>query len=184
MTADRTATTAAQATSAAPDPTVRGRRQWPLPKQAVPGAPLLEVEDLRTYFQLSSGVVHAVDGVTFKLDYGEALGIAGESGCGKTTTALSLVRLLPSNAKIEGGSIKLFGIDLVPKTERQLRRYRWREISIVFQGAMNALNPVQRVRDQIAEPIERRLSLSRAESLRRAGDLLDLVGIPKKRGAA
>ena len=163
---------------------VRGRRQWPLPKQAVPGAPLLEVDDLKTYFQLSSGVVHAVDGVTFKLDYGEALGIAGESGCGKTTTALSLVRLLPSNAKIEGGSVKLFGIDLVPKTERQLRRYRWREISIVFQGAMNALNPVQRVRDQIAEPIERRLSLSRTEALKRAGELLDLVGIPKKRGAA
>ncbi|MGZ8514588.1 MAG: ABC transporter ATP-binding protein [Candidatus Limnocylindrales bacterium] len=170
--------------TAEPAPAVRGRRQWPLPKQAVPGAPLLEVDDLKTYFELSSGVVHAVDGVSFKLDYGEALGIAGESGCGKTTTALSLVQLLPSNAKIEGGSIKLFGIDLVPKTERQLRRYRWREISIVFQGAMNALNPVQRVRDQIAEPIERRLSLSRADSLRRAGELLDLVGIPKKRGAA
>jgi len=162
----------------------RGRRQWPLPKQAVPGAPLLEVEDLRTYFRLASGVVHAVDGVSFRLDYGEALGIAGESGCGKTTTALSLVQLLPSNAKVEGGSIRLFGIDLVPKTERQLRRYRWREISIVFQGAMNALNPVQRVRDQIAEPIEQRLSLSRAEAQRRAADLLDLVGIPKKRGAA
>jgi peptide/nickel transport system ATP-binding protein len=178
MTTERAAP-AAEAPVAA-----RGRQQWPLPKQAVPGAPLLEVENLKTYFQLSSGVVHAVDGVTFKLDYGEALGIAGESGCGKTTTALSLVRLLPANARIEGGSIKLFGIDLVPKTERQLRRYRWREISIVFQGAMNALNPVQRVRDQIAEPIERRLSLSRAESLRRAGELLDLVGIPKKRGAA
>ncbi|HEX7950202.1 MAG TPA: ABC transporter ATP-binding protein [Candidatus Limnocylindrales bacterium] len=163
---------------------VRGRRQWPLPRQAVPGAPLLEVADLKTYFQLSSGIVHAVDGVTFRLDYGEALGIAGESGCGKTTTALSLVRLLPSNARIEGGSVKLFGIDLVPKSERQLRRYRWREISIVFQGAMNALNPVQRVRDQIAEPIERRLSLPRAEALERAGELLDLVGIPKRRGAA
>ncbi|HEY6013689.1 MAG TPA: ABC transporter ATP-binding protein [Candidatus Limnocylindrales bacterium] len=172
-------------TGPTPVPTeVRGRRQWPLPKQAVPGAPLLEVEDLKTYFQLPSGVVHAVDGVSFKLDYGEALGIAGESGCGKTTTALSLVRLLPSNARIEGGSIRLFGIDLVPKDERQLRRYRWREISIVFQGAMNALNPVQRVRDQIAEPIEQRLSLSRPEALRRAGELLDLVGIPKKRGAA
>jgi peptide/nickel transport system ATP-binding protein len=165
-------------------PPVRGRRQWPLPKQAVPGAPLLEVENLQTHFKLASGVVHAVDGVSFRLDYGEALGIAGESGCGKTTTALSLVRLLPSNAQIEGGSIKLFGIDLVPKTDRQLRRYRWREISIVFQGAMNALNPVQRVRDQIAEPIEQRLSLSHAESLNRAGELLDLVGIPKKRGAA
>ena len=165
-------------------PPVRGRRQWPLPKQAVPGAPLLEVEDLHTYFRLSSGVVHAVDGVSFTLNYGEALGIAGESGCGKTTTALSLVQLLPPNARIESGSIKLFGIDLVPKTERQLRRYRWREISIVFQGAMNALNPVQRVRDQIAEPIEQRLSQSRAASLERAGELLDLVGIPKKRGAA
>ena len=103
------------------------------------------------------GRSRAVDGVSFTLDDGEALGIAGESGCGKTTTALSLVRLLPSNARIVEGSIKLFGIDLVPKSENALRRYRWREISIVFQGAMNALNPVRRVGDQIAEPLEERL---------------------------
>ena len=90
-----------------------------------------------------TGSVKAVDGVWFRLDDGEALGIAGESGCGKTTTALSLVRLLPANGRIRGGSVELFGIDLVPKTEQQLARYRWREISIVFQGAMNALNPVQ-----------------------------------------
>ena len=102
-------------------------------------------------------MVKAVDGVTFGLRDGEALGIAGESGCGKTTTALSLVRLLPANARIRSGKIELFGIDLVPKSERQLARYRWREISIVFQGAMNALNPVRRVGDQIAEPIEIRL---------------------------
>ena len=100
--------------------------------------------------------------VSFRLNDGEALGLAGESGCGKTTTALSLVRLLPDNARIRKGSaIELFGIDLVPKTENQLRRYRWREISIVFQGAMNALNPVRRIGDQIAEPIEVRLGLSR-----------------------
>jgi ABC-type dipeptide/oligopeptide/nickel transport system ATPase component len=137
-----------------------GRRQWPLPKQADPDAPLLVVDDLRTYFRLEAGSVKAVDGVSFTLNYGEALGIAGESGCGKTTTALSLLRLLPSNATIESGSIRLMGIDLVPKSDNALRRYRWREISMVFQGAMNALNPVRRVRDQIAEPIEQRLGQS------------------------
>ncbi|MGZ3586091.1 MAG: ABC transporter ATP-binding protein [Candidatus Limnocylindrales bacterium] len=163
---------------------IRGRRQWPLPRHADPEAPLLVVEDLRTYFTLGSGTVKAVDGVSFTLRDGEALGLAGESGCGKTTTALSLVRLLPENARIEGGSVKLFGIDLVPKTEAALRRYRWREISIVFQGAMNALNPVQRVADQIAEPLEERLGQSHAQALKRASALLELVGIPRKRGRA
>jgi oligopeptide/dipeptide ABC transporter ATP-binding protein len=172
--------------SLAPDgrTTVRGRRQWPLPKQAVPDARLLEVRDLAVHFALPNASVQAVRGVDFHLDDGEALGIAGESGCGKTTTALSLVRLLPSNAKIASGSVNLYGIDLVPKTEKQLQRYRWREIAIVFQGAMNALNPVQRVRDQIAEPVELRLGLDRSTSRKRAGDLLELVGIPRKRGAA
>ncbi|HSS34791.1 MAG TPA: ATP-binding cassette domain-containing protein, partial [Patescibacteria group bacterium] len=154
---------------------IRGRRQWPLPRQADPGAPLLVVKDLRTHFKLESGWVKAVDGVSFRLNDGEALGLAGESGCGKTTTALSLVRLLPSNARIrKGSSIELFGIDLVPKTEDQLRRYRWREISIVFQGAMNALNPVRRVGEQIAEPIEIRLGESKERAKQRAGELLEL----------
>jgi peptide/nickel transport system ATP-binding protein len=163
---------------------VAGRRQWPLPRQADPDAPLLVVDDLRTHFRLESGSVKAVDGVSFTLNYGEALGIAGESGCGKTTTALSLVRLLPANATVIGGSIRLMGIDLVPKSEAALRRYRWREISMVFQGAMNALNPVRRIRDQIAEPIEHRLGQSPAAARKRAGELLELVGIPRKRGAA
>jgi oligopeptide/dipeptide ABC transporter ATP-binding protein len=163
---------------------VRGRRQWPLPKQADPTAPLLVVEDLATHFKLESGWVRAVDGVSFTLRDGEALGLAGESGCGKTTTALSLVRLLPSNARIRSGSVKLYGIDLVGKTEPQLRRYRWREISIVFQGAMNALNPVRRISEQVAEPIEERLGLPRQDALARAGQLLELVGIPKGRGRA
>ena len=160
------------------------RRQRPLPKLADPAAPLLVVDDLRTHFAIRSGTVKAVDGVSFRLDHGEALGIAGESGCGKTTTALSLVRILPPNAKIVSGSISLMGIDLVPKTENALRRYRWREISIVFQGAMNALNPVRRIRDQIAEPIEERLGESPKAARKRAGDLLELVGIPRKRGDA
>ena len=109
---------------------------------------------------MERGWLRAVDGVSFRLDDGEALGLAGESGCGKTTTALSLVKLLPASARIRGGSVELFGIDLVPKSERAMQRYRWREISIVFQGAMNAFNPVIRVRDQIAEPIRDRLDQS------------------------
>jgi oligopeptide/dipeptide ABC transporter ATP-binding protein len=122
--------------------------------------------------------------VSFRLDHGEALGIAGESGCGKTTTALSLVRILPSNGRIVDGHVRLMGIDLVGKSETAMRRYRWREISIVFQGAMNALNPVSTVRDQIAEPIEQRLGESASAARKRADDLLELVGIPRKRGSA
>jgi peptide/nickel transport system ATP-binding protein len=159
------------------------RRERVLPKLADPAAPLLVVEDLRTHFTVGSGTVQAVDGVSFRLDHGEALGIAGESGCGKTTTALSLIRILPENARIVSGSINLMGIDLVPKSDNALRRYRWREISIVFQGAMNALNPVRRVRDQIAEPIEERLGESPKAAAKRADELLELVGIPRKRGS-
>jgi peptide/nickel transport system ATP-binding protein len=163
---------------------IRGRRLWPLPKQADPDAALLVVEGLTTQFTLGGSVVHAVDGVSFTLDDGEALGIAGESGCGKTTTALSLVRLLPANAEVVAGSVKLFGIELRTKSATALRRYRWREISIVFQGAMNALNPVQRVGDQIAEPMIERLDLSKAAAAKRAGELLELVGIPRARAKA
>jgi oligopeptide/dipeptide ABC transporter ATP-binding protein len=162
---------------------VRGRRQRPLPRLADPDAPLLVVENLRTYFTLSSGIVKAVDGVSFELHDGEALGIAGESGCGKTTTALSLLRLLPANAKVVSGSVKLFGIDLATKSENALRRYRWREISVIFQGAMNALNPVRRVGDQVAEPIIERLGVPKAEANRRARELLELVGIARDRAA-
>jgi peptide/nickel transport system ATP-binding protein len=163
---------------------IRGRRQWPLPRLADPNAPLLVVDNLKTEFSLDSGSLRAVDGVSFTLNDGEALGIAGESGCGKTTTALSLVQLLPANARIVEGSVKLFGIDLVPKSEKALARYRWREISIVFQGAMNALNPVRRVGDQIAEPLEERLSVAPKQAAKRARELLELVGIPRGRARA
>jgi oligopeptide/dipeptide ABC transporter ATP-binding protein len=165
-----------------PADSIRARRQ--LPRLADPDAPLLAVRDLKTWFKLDQGWVKAVDGVSFDLADGEALGLAGESGCGKTTTALSLVRLLPDNGRIRGGSVNLYGIDLVQKSERALLRYRWREISIVFQGAMNALNPVVRVRDQIAEPIRIRLGHTEAASRARAVELLDLVGIPRQRAGA
>jgi peptide/nickel transport system ATP-binding protein len=163
---------------------IRGRRQWPLPKQADPEAPLLVVEGLTTHFRLGGQTVYAVDDVSFMLEDGEALGIAGESGCGKTTTALSLLRLLPSNAEVVAGSVRLFGIDLQTRSEKALQRYRWREISIIFQGAMNALNPVQRVGDQIAEPMIERLDLSKSAAAKRAGELLELVGIPRARAKA
>lgn len=164
-----------------PDPS---SRRGALPKAADPDAPLLVVENLTTRFRLGIESVSAVDGVSFRLDDGESLGIAGESGCGKTTTALSLVRLLPANGRIAAGSIRFHGVDLAAKSEAGLRRYRWREISIVFQGAMNALNPVQRVGDQIAEPIIVRLGEPRDAARSRAGDLLELVGVPRKRAAA
>jgi oligopeptide/dipeptide ABC transporter ATP-binding protein len=163
---------------------IRGQRKWPLPKLAVPDAPLLEVRDLQTHFRLRNGWVRAVDGVSFGLADGEALGLAGESACGKTTTALSLMKLLPGNGRIRGGSVELFGIDLVPKSEVAMQRYRWREISIVFQGAMNALNPVIRVRDQIAEPIRYRLGQPEETARHGAVELLDMVGIPRKRSGA
>jgi oligopeptide/dipeptide ABC transporter ATP-binding protein len=160
------------------------RRQRSLPRLADPDAPLLVVEGLTTHFRLGGQTVYAVDDVSFSLADGEALGIAGESGCGKTTTALSLLRLLPSNAEVVGGSVRLFGIDLLAKSDKALQRYRWREISIIFQGAMNALNPVQRVGDQIAEPMIERLGLSKSAAAKRAGELLELVGIPKARRKA
>jgi oligopeptide/dipeptide ABC transporter ATP-binding protein len=160
----------------------RARRT--LPKQADADAPLLVVDDLRTYFKLEGATVRAVDGISFRLDDGESLGIVGESGCGKTTAALSLIRLLPANAFVAGGSVRLYGIDLMTKTEETIRRYRWREISLVFQGAMNALNPVQRIQEQIAEPIEERLGQAHDRAIARAGDLLELVGIPRARGRA
>ena len=92
--------------------------------------------------------------------------------------------MLPPNATIVDGSIKLYGIDLVQKSDTALNRYRWREIAIVFQGAMNALNPVHRIRDQISEPLMERLGVTEKDAHRRAGELLELVGIPKKRGIA
>lgn len=179
MTADRVPATPDLVSVAA-----AARRPHELPKLADPAAPLLVVDNLTTTFSLEGASVSAVDGVSFRLNDGEALGIAGESGCGKTTTALSLIRLLPPNGRISAGSVNFHGTDLVAKSELALLRYRWREISIVFQGAMNALNPVQRVGEQIAEPIELRLGESRDTSMARARDLLELVGIPAQRAQA
>ena len=125
--------------------------------------------------------MHAVDGVSFDLDEGEALGLAGESGCGKTTTALSLMRLLPYNGKIVSGSILFRGRDLVKVSDLRIRKIRWKEISIIFQGAMNSLNPVRNIGQQIAEPIILHEKVDEDEAMNRVGELLELVGINRER---
>lgn len=142
---------------------------------------LLEIDGLQTYFTTQKGTVKAVDGVKFKLEEGESLGLAGESGCGKTTTALSIMRLLPYNGRIAGGSIHFQGRDIVRAKAAEIRKIRWKEISIVFQGAMNALNPVRRIADQIAEPIMLHDEVDQETAYKRVGDLLEMVGITKSR---
>ncbi|HWQ06654.1 MAG TPA: ABC transporter ATP-binding protein [Feifaniaceae bacterium] len=139
---------------------------------------LLEIQDLAVQFQSAAGTVHAVRGVNLWLEKGELLGIAGESGCGKTTTALSIPRLLPKNARIAGGQILFEGEDLTKKTETEMQSIRWKQISVIFQGAMNALNPLTTVGEQIAEPIllhEPETAKKHAEE--RAKALLEQVGI-------
>lgn len=116
--------------------------------------PLLDVQDLRTHYKTLSGSVKAVDGVSLQVEKGEALGLAGESGCGKTTIALSILRILPSGGSIVDGKILFDKSDLATLDERRIRKdVRWKSISIVFQGAMNALNPVYKIGDQIMEAI-------------------------------
>ncbi len=125
--------------------------------------------------------MHAVSGVSFALDEGEALGLAGESGCGKTTTALALMRLLPYNGRIISGSIVFRGRDLVKASETRIRKARWKDISIIFQGAMNSLNPVRNIGQQIAEPIILHEKVEEDEAMDRVGELLELVGINRER---
>ncbi len=143
---------------------------------------LLEVRDLVVQFKIPGGRVRAVDGVSFDVDTGESVGLVGESGCGKTTTALAIMRLLPENGKIVGGTITLDGEELVGLKRGPLRRKRWKEMSIIFQGAMNSLNPVQRVSDQVAEPIllhEPSVTSKQADT--RVAELFEMVGINPNR---
>jgi peptide/nickel transport system ATP-binding protein len=144
--------------------------------------PLLEIKDLVIWFRSRPGNVHAVDGVNLALEEGKVLGIAGESGCGKTTTALSIPKLLPGNARIQKGQIWFEGADLLTKTEAEMETIRWRQISVVFQGSMNALNPVQTIGDQIIEPIQfHEPGVSRSVAGARVGELLERVGISARR---
>ena len=141
--------------------------------------PLLSVRDLRTYFYTENGVARSVDGVSFSVGAGETVGLVGESGCGKSVTALSLMRLIRPPGRIEPGSaIEFNGRDLVTIDEKAMRQMRGAHISMVFQEPMTALNPVFTVGDQIAEVVRIHQGGSKQEAWQRAIDMLETVGIP------
>jgi len=144
---------------------------------------LLDVNNLKTYYSTFRGPVKAVDNITFQVEKGEAMGLAGESGCGKTTVALSLLRILPSGGKILEGEIMFNGMNIVRLKESDMeKKIRWKGISLIFQGAMNAFNPVHRVGDQIVEAIKtHEPDVDKKEAQERVKKLLEMVGIEPSR---
>ena len=144
-------------------------------------APLLDITDLRTEIQLKEGVVHAVDGVSIHVDPGETLGIVGESGCGKTMTALSIMNLLPTGGSIAGGSIKLSGLDISALPDDDMRRIRGNEIGMIFQDPLTSLNPTMTVGRQIAEAVKLHRGVTGEQAMDRAVEVLNLVGLPRAR---
>jgi len=145
--------------------------------------PLLDVQNLTTYYTTLRGPVRAAEDVSFQVNKGEALGLAGESGCGKTTVALSILRLLPSAGRIVEGKVFFDNRNIVDLDEDEIRKsIRWKEISIVFQGAMNALNPVYKVGDQIVEAIAtHEPDVNKKEAEERTRKLLEMVGVDPSR---
>ncbi len=149
-----------------------------------PNAPILSVRDLTIEFDSPSGPLRAVDGVSFDLRRGQTLGLVGESGSGKTTAVMGLLRLLPPGGRVVRGSVVFDGEDLLTLGADRLRALRWSRLSIVFQGAMNALNPVRTVGDQISEALRtHEQALTRREVQARTGELLRRVGIGASRGS-
>ena len=141
---------------------------------------LLSVSDLHVSYRIQSGDVPAVRGVSFDIDKGEVLGLAGESGCGKSTIAGAIMRLLPESTKVTG-TVMLNGEDVLLMKPGKLRAVRWTEASVIFQGAMHALNPVQRIGDQIAEAIIVHNQADEKQAMVRVGGLLEQVGLPPRR---
>ncbi len=140
---------------------------------------LLEIRGLKTYFHTDDGVARSVDGISYEVDRGETLGVVGESGCGKSVTALSILRLIPDPpGKIEGGEILYNGKNLLDLTEEQMRGIRGNEISMIFQEPMTSLNPVFTVGHQIDEAVILHQKVSKEEAKRRSIEMLHLVGIP------
>jgi peptide/nickel transport system ATP-binding protein len=144
-------------------------------------APLLEITDLRTDINLKQGVVHAVEGVSIHVETGETLGIVGESGCGKTMTALSIMQLLPTGGHITGGSITLSGQEISSFSADDMRRIRGNEIGMIFQDPLTSLNPTMTVGKQIAEAVKLHRGASNEQAMDRAAEVLNLVGLPQAR---
>src|SRR5579875_196215 len=150
------------------------------PKQkarSVTAAPLLEVQDLVVDYPVPNGVVRAVNHISFDIHPGEIVGLAGESGCGKSTAAHAILRLLRPPARISGGHILFQGEDLVNMSPDEMRKFRWNHISIVFQSAMNALNPVMTIGNQFADTIHAHGEKSARVTRERAAEMLETVGI-------
>jgi peptide/nickel transport system ATP-binding protein len=145
------------------------------------GGPLLQVENLVVDYLTPRGRVRAVDHVSFEINRGEIVGLAGESGCGKSTAAHAILGLLKPPAQITSGHIRFKGTDLVSLRSKAMRQVRWRDISMVFQSAMNSLNPVMRVGDHFVDTLQAHSHVSSAQASTRAADLLALVGIERAR---
>lgn len=142
---------------------------------------ILQLDNLTMHYKTQAGDVSAVDNVSFSLEKGKSMGLVGESGCGKTSIASTLLRLLPENAQIKGGKVYLDGLELIGLKEEEMRKVRWRQISMVFQAAMNALNPVFRVGDQIIEAMENHNLVKTNEAAREhVASLFNLVGLDPK----
>jgi peptide/nickel transport system ATP-binding protein len=143
--------------------------------------PLVQIEDLVVEYVTRSRTIRAVDGVNLAIGAGEIVGLAGESGCGKSTLANAVMQLIRPPARIAAGRVVFQGEDLVGKSAEELRRFRWRNVSMVFQSAMNALNPVMRVGDQFVDMMRAHERISKHDALVQAGELLELVGIDGRR---
>ena len=146
--------------------------------------PLLQVEDLRVRFWTSRGIVHAVNGVSFSVAPHETLGLVGESGCGKSVTALAVMGILPRAGRVTSGKALFAGRDLLSLRERERRGVRGKDIAMIFQDPMTSLNPVLTIGRQLREAIEAHLDLDRREAEKRVVELLDRVGIPSAKGRA
>jgi len=143
---------------------------------------LLDIENLTTYYHTETGDVHAVDGVSLSLSRNETLGLVGESGSGKTTIAESINRILPENGEVVDGSIVYDGVDLTELSEKELRKYRWNDVSLIPQSAMNAFDPVYTIEEQIVEVIRaHRPDTSKAEAEERARELFEFVDLDPER---
>ncbi len=143
---------------------------------------VLELKDLKMYYTTKAGLVKAADGISFRLEQGETMGLVGESGCGKTSVSMSVMRLLAENAKIVGGQILFKGKDIVTLSEEEMNKVRWAGIAMIFQAAMNSLNPVYKVGDQIVEAIlAHEPDVTFEEARERVAELYKLVGLDPKR---